>query len=155
MIQNGAVVLVVEDNDDDVTLIRRAFEKTSLHKRVEVARDGVEALRYLMGVPPFDNRESYPLPQLVILDLKMPRMDGFEVLEAVKADPRTRQIPVVVLTSSSEAADVSRSYDLGANSYLVKPVAFERLAGVVAEVERYWLSLNVWPAAEVEVGADY
>lgn len=152
---NGAVVLVVEDNDDDVTLIRRAFERTALPKRVEVARGGAEALRYLWGVPPFEDRERHPLPQVILLDLKMPRVDGFEVLEIVKGNSRTRRIPVVVLTSSSESADVGRSYDLGANSYLVKPVAFDRLADVVAEIEKYWLALNTWPAAEVAVGADY
>ena len=147
--------MVVEDNDDDVTLIRRAFGKTAVAKRVEVARDGSEALRYLLGTPPYDDRDRFPLPHLVILDLKMPRVDGFEVLDVVKRNTRTRPIPVVVLTSSSEVADIKRCYDLGANSYLIKPVAFERLADVVAGIEEYWLALNAWPAAEVRVGADY
>jgi two-component system response regulator len=147
--------LVVEDNADDVTLIRRAFEKTAAAKRVEVVRDGAEALQYLQGEPPYVDRERYPLPHLVLLDLKMPRVDGFEVLEAVKRDERTRPIPVVVLTSSSEGSDIKRCYDLGANSYLVKPVSFERLAGVVAEVGKYWLALNALPEEGVRVGAGY
>ncbi len=138
-------ILLVEDNEDDVVLILRAFKKTQLPKRVAVVRDGAEAIGYLLGTPPYGDRTLYPLPALVILDLKMPRVDGFEALEVVKGVSRLRQIPVVVLTSSSEAADVSRSYELGANSYLVKPVAFERFSEVVAEIESYWLALNVSP----------
>jgi CheY-like chemotaxis protein len=155
VLANAATVLVVEDNDDDVTLIRRAFERTGAAKRVEVARDGAAALKYLAGKYPYDDRERYPLPGLILLDLKMPRMDGFGVLEIVKRDPRTRPIPVVVLTSSSDAADIKRSYELGANSYLVKPVAFGRLEAVVAEIGNYWLALNTSPATEVRVGAAY
>jgi CheY-like chemotaxis protein len=152
MNRNDPVILVVEDNDDDVALIRRAFRKTSVTKRVEVARGGAEALAYLFGRPPYDDRTRYPLPDLVLLDLKMPRMDGFEVLEIIKSASRTRRIPVVVLTSSSESKDVGRSYDLGANSYLVKPVAFEHFSCVVAELEKYWLALNTTSAAEERVG---
>jgi CheY-like chemotaxis protein len=139
-------VLLVEDNDDDVKLIQRAFKKTHLPQRVEVARDGGEALNYLTGAPPYDDRDHFPLPALVILDLKMPRVDGFDVLAAVKGTFGLRRIPVIVLTSSSELSDIHRSYDLGANSYLVKPVAFGRFAEVVSEIESYWLGFNT-PAA--------
>jgi CheY-like chemotaxis protein len=154
MNQGDAVILVVEDNDDDVALIRRAFRETQLPKRVEVARDGGEALDYLLGRPPYDDRKRYPLPRLVILDLKMPRVDGFEVLETAKRASRTKRIPVVILTSSSEQKDIERSYELGANSYLVKPVAFDRFRGVVARIEEYWLELNTSPQGiEVRVSA--
>ncbi len=136
-------VLLVEDSPDDVKLIVRAFGRTRLPKRVQVVRDGADALAYLFGKAPYDDRSAYPLPALVILDLKMPRVDGFEVLNAVKSAPHLRRIPVVVLTSSSEAADIDRCYDLGANSYLVKPVAFADFSYVVAEIESYWLGLNV------------
>lgn len=142
---SDAVILVVEDNDDDVMLIRRAFHKTQLPKRVEFARDGAEAIKYLLGGPPYDDRRRYPLPELIILDLKMPRVDGFEVLRAIKGASQTRRIPVVILTSSSETADIGRSYDLGANSYLIKPVAFEKFSDVVLEIESYWLALNESP----------
>jgi len=136
-------VLLVEDSPDDVKLIVRAFGKTRLPKRVEVVRDGADALAYLFGKAPYDDRYAYPLPALIILDLKMPRVDGFEVLNAVKSTPCLRRIPIVVLTSSSEAADVDKCYDLGANSYLVKPVSFADFTRVVAEIETYWLALNV------------
>jgi len=155
MNENGAVILVVDDNEDDVALIRRAFAKTRLPKRVEVARDGTEAAKYLLGATPFNDRVRYPLPHLVLLDLKMPRVGGFEVLEVIKGAARTKWIPVVVLTSSSEPVDIKRSYDLGANSYLVKPVAFHEFTRLVAEIEKYWLALNTSPAVEVRVGAGY
>jgi CheY-like chemotaxis protein len=155
MIVNGVLVLVVEDNDDDVMLIRRAFEKVAGAKRVVVTRDGSGALRYLFGRAPYEGGERFPLPHLILLDLKMPGVDGFEVLEVIKRSARTRSIPAVVLTSSSDAADIKRCYDLGANSYLIKPVAFEQLADVIAELDKYWLALNAWPAVEVGVGGRY
>jgi CheY-like chemotaxis protein len=142
----NAVILIAEDSEDDVLLIRRAFRKTRLPKRVEVVRDGAQAVDYLLGQPPYDDREQHPLPSLIILDLKMPRVSGFEVLEVIKGSPLTRRIPVVVLTSSRENEDIKHCYDLGANSYLVKPVGFEQFSAVVAEIEKYWLAVNTPPA---------
>lgn len=152
MRNDGPAILLVEDSPDDVKLIIRAFSKTRLPKRVEVVRDGAEALAYLFGKEPYADRGAYPLPVLIILDLKMPRVDGFDVLATIKQAPHLRRIPIVVLTSSSETADVDRCYDLGANSYLVKPGSWEGFTRVVAEIESYWLTLNVTAPIEALAG---
>ncbi len=127
-------VLLVEDNASDIELTLRALQKRNLANRVVVARDGVEALE-LLGRPA-------PLPKVVLLDLKLPKLNGLEVLRRLKSDERTKRIPVVVLTSSHEEPDVEESYRLGVNSYIVKPVDFESFASAVAEVGLYWLLLN-------------
>ncbi len=130
-------VLLVEDNASDIELTLRALQKRNLANRVVVARDGVEALE-LLGRPA-------PLPKVVLLDLKLPKLNGLEVLRRLKSNERTKRIPVVVLTSSHEEPDVEESYRLGVNSYIVKPVDFESFASAVAEVGLYWLLLNHAP----------
>ncbi|PYO38808.1 MAG: two-component system response regulator [Gemmatimonadetes bacterium] len=132
--QGEIEVLLVEDNASDVELTLRALQKRNLANRVVVARDGVEALQILEG--------PAPLPKVVLLDLKLPKLNGLEVLRRMKSDERTKRIPVVVLTSSHEEPDVEESYRLGVNSYVVKPVDFESFATAVAEVGLYWLLLN-------------
>jgi len=134
MTQGEIEVLLVEDNPSDVELTLRALQKRNLANRVVVARDGVEALQLL-------ERAEAP-PKVVLLDLKLPKLNGLEVLRRMKSDDRTRRIPVVVLTSSHEEPDVEESYRLGVNSYIVKPVDFESFASAVAEVGLYWLLLN-------------
>lgn len=138
-------ILLVEDNPDDVDLTLRAFAKSNIAKEVVVARDGVEALDYLFATGPHAGRASAPLPQLVLLDLKLPRIDGLEVLERVRANPRTRLLPVVILTSSTEERDLEKGYTLGANSYIRKPVDFQEFVEAVRHLGLYWLLLNQAP----------
>jgi two-component system response regulator len=135
-------VLLVEDNPDDVALTMRAFRKHNLDNRVHVAADGVEALDYLFGTGSHAGRGTAALPQVVLLDLKLPRVDGLEVLRRMRADPRTRHLPVVVLTSSLEERDMIESYDLGANSYVRKPVDFLEFVSAASQLGLYWLLLN-------------
>ena len=132
-------VLLVEDNPDDVELTLRALKRARVVNPVHVARDGAEALELLLG-------EGGRLrPRVILLDLKLPRVNGLEVLERIRADERTRALPVVVLTSSREEPDIRRAYELGANSYIVKPVEFEKFVSAVGEVGLYWLVLNQPP----------
>jgi two-component system, response regulator len=136
-------ILLVEDNPDDVELARMAFAEGRLFDRLEVARDGVEALEHLFGTAP-DGRPR-PLPRLVFLDLKLPKLDGLQILERVRADPRTRLLPIVVLTSSDEERDIVRAYSLGANSYIRKPIDFGDFLAAIRDLHRYWLGLNTPP----------
>jgi CheY-like chemotaxis protein len=135
-------ILLVEDSQDDEVLALRALAHNKIANRVDVARDGVEAVQYLFGDADNPPRE---LPQVVLLDLKLPRIDGMEVLRRIRADPRTRILPVVVLTSSSEERDLVESYSLGANSYIVKPVDFTQFSEAVGRLGMYWLVLNKTP----------
>ncbi len=139
------VILLIEDNSDDEELALLAFQRSNVANDVVVARDGVEALDYLFGTGPHAGRDVSILPQVVLLDLKLPKVDGLEVLRRVRADPRTRRLPVVVLTSSKEEEDMIGSYDLGANSYVRKPVEFERFVEAVKQLQLYWLVLNEPP----------
>lgn len=136
-------LLLVEDNPEDVELARMAFERAELGIRLDHAKDGVEALDYLMGMS--EGRPTRALPITVLLDLKLPRVGGLEVLKRVRADPRTKFLPVVILTSSSHPADVTSSYRLGCNSYVRKPVDFPRFLDVVRQLGIYWLTLNESP----------
>ena len=138
-------ILLVEDNRMDVELTLDAFHEAHLANAVHVAASGREALDYLFGRGEFADRRKHPLPGLVLLDLKMPGVDGFEVLRKLKTAPGLKRLPVIVLTSSKEEGDLALSYDLGANSYLVKPVSFEGFLDVVKEIGNYWLTLNVEP----------
>jgi CheY-like chemotaxis protein len=138
-------ILLVEDSPDDALLIQRAFRKANLANPVQHVRDGEEAVAYLSGAPPWSDREEYPLPVFMLLDLKLPRRSGLEVLEWVRREPTLKRLPVVVLTSSRESVDVNRAYDLGVNSYLTKPVGFEALLEMVKNVNLYWLVLNEHP----------
>ena len=138
-------ILLVEDGEDDILLMQRAFAKTQLANPVQVATDGDQAIAYLSGAREFADRDTYPLPVLVLLDLKLPRRSGLEVLEWIRAQPGLRRLPVAMLTSSKESADINRAYDLGANAYLVKPVNFESLMEVVKALKLFWLILNESP----------
>ena len=137
-----AEILLVEDNPNDVKLTMNAFKTANLGNSVHVARDGVEALEFLFCTGPHAGRSIQDRPKLILLDLKLPRLDGHEVLKRIKDDPRTRGIPVVVLTSSSEERDVMKTYGLGANSYIVKPVDFEQFTEAVRDIGKYWLEIN-------------
>lgn len=139
MAQTDYTILLVEDDHNDVLLIRRAFQKVNIANPIIVLGDGEQAISYLAGREPYANRT---LPILVLLDLKLPRKSGHEVLEWLRQQQRLKRLPVVVLTASSESSDVNRAYDLGANSYLVKPVTFDALVEMVKTLNMYWLILN-------------
>jgi two-component system response regulator len=146
--QSDKVILLVEDNPDDEALTLRALKKNHITNEVVVARDGVEALDYLFGPATYACRDTRIQPQIVLLDLKLPRVDGFEVLRQMRADPRTANQPVAVLTTSNEERDILSSYALGANSYIRKPVDFEQFMEAVRQLGLYWLVLNVPPPAQ-------
>jgi two-component system, response regulator len=135
-------ILLVEDNADDELLTIRALKKNNVTNSLVVARDGVEALDFLFGTGAYAGRDTTILPGLVLLDLKLPKLDGLGVLRRIRADERTRRMPVTVLTSSKEEQDLFTSYDLGANSYIRKPVDFNQFAEAVRQLGMYWLMLN-------------
>jgi len=135
-------VLIAEDDPADIFLLRRAFAGAGVPAGLNFVRDGQEAVDYLHGDHQYADRAVYPLPQLVLLDLKMPRMNGFDVLDWVRKQPGLKRLLVTVLTSSDQPEDINRAYDLGANSYLLKPQNLEQLSDLVKRVEKYWLELN-------------
>ena len=139
---SGKTILLVEDNQDDEELALLAFKKGKIVNEIIVARDGVEALDYLFATGPHSGRDLEKQPQVMLLDLKLPKLDGLEVLRRVRADARTKRLPVVILTSSREEEDLIQGYDLGANSYIRKPVAFEQFVEAVHQLQVYWLVLN-------------
>jgi two-component system, response regulator len=145
---NAVEILIVEDNQQDLDLALRALRKAKLANRIEVARDGAEALDFLFCEGIHSGRDIANGPKVILLDLKLPKIDGLEVLQRIKGDPRTRAIPVVVLTSSKEQNDVVESYHLGVNSYIVKPVNFEQFSEAVQNLGLYWLLLNHPPQLE-------
>jgi len=136
------LILLVEDNDDDEELTTRALRQARIANEIIVARDGKEALDYLFGEGAHAGRDVTRAPAVVLLDLKLPKVSGLEVLQRLRADPRTKLIPVVVLTSSSEDEDMLKSYQFGANSYVRKPVEFSAFASAVSQLGVYWLLLN-------------
>ena len=140
-----ANILLVEDNRMDIELTLDAFREARLMNAVHIAPNGQDALDYLFGRGQYADRLAYPLPDLILLDLKLPGLDGFEVLRQIKTAPILKRLPIVILTSSREEGDRALSYDRGANSYLVKPVSFEGFLDVVRQIEGYWVSLNVAP----------
>lgn len=146
MTENHAVeILLVEDNPNDVELALRALRTSRVSNRVVVVNDGAEALDYLFGTGKHAQRDASQVPKLVLLDLKLPKVDGLEVLAKVKSDPRTQAIPVVMLTTSHEERDMVESYRLGVNSYIVKPVDFEQFTKAVQQLGLYWLLMNETP----------
>lgn len=142
MTHTAKIILLVEDNPDDEELTRLAFEESRVANELVVVRDGEEALEYLFGTGRYAARDMGVMPQLVLLDLKLPKVDGHEVLQRIRADPRTKYIPVVVMTTSSEESDLISSYDLGANSFIQKPVDFVSFGEAVRQLGLYWLVLN-------------
>ncbi len=136
------VILLVEDNPDDEALTMRALKKSGVVSEIIVARDGAEALDYLFGTGPHAGRDLNVMPMLTLLDLKLPRIGGLEVLERVRGDQRTRSLPIVILTSSKEDPDLLRAYQLGCNSYIRKPVDFTQFTESVRQLGLYWLVLN-------------
>lgn len=141
--EKRAKILLVEDNQMDVVLTIDAFQEAKLKNKINVARNGREALDYLFGYDKYANRTLYPLPNLILLDLKMPGIDGFEVLRQIKTTDKLKRIPVIILTSSKEEGDRALSYDIGANSYLLKPISFDGFIDVVKRIDDYWFSLNI------------
>lgn len=139
---DGKIILLVEDNPDDEALTLRALKKNNIMNEVVVARDGVEALDYLFATGPHAGRDLRMMPQVVLLDLKLPRVDGFEVLRQLRADERTKFLPVVILTTSNEEKDRMNGYGLGANSFVRKPVEFDGFIEAVRQLGLYWLILN-------------
>ena len=138
-------ILLVEDNLDDVELTIRAFQKNRIQNELFVVHDGIEAMDYLMKRDKYAEQTDLPLPAVVLLDLKLPKMDGFEVLRQIRTNERTRLLPVVILTSSNEERDIVKGYASGANSYVRKPVIFEEFIEAVAKLGLYWLLLNEPP----------
>jgi CheY-like chemotaxis protein len=145
---NEIEILLVEDNQDDLDMTLRALRKANLANRIQIASDGVEALDFIFCQGVHSKRKIENGPKVILLDLKLPKIDGLEVVKRIKSDPRTKAIPVVMLTSSKEQKDVIESYRLGVNSYIVKPVNFEGFAAAVQELGMYWLLLNQAPKME-------
>jgi two-component system, response regulator len=140
-------ILLVEDSESDLQLTLRALKKANVANRIEVARDGEEALDFMLARGAHAGR-PHENPRLVLLDLKLPKVDGLDVLRTLKSDPKTRSVPIVVLTSSNEQRDIVESYDLGVNSYIVKPVDFDGFMAAVAELGLYWMLLNQAPTTD-------
>jgi CheY-like chemotaxis protein len=140
-----SVILLAEDREDDILLVRRSFAKAFISNPLQIVRDGIEAIAYLEGDGKYASREEYPLPDLMLLDLKMPRKDGFEVLKWLRRHPTLMNLPVVVLTSSEDIRDVNTAYQLGANSFLVKPMDFENFVEMSRFINGFWLRFNKPP----------
>ncbi|MDP8220087.1 MAG: response regulator [Candidatus Stygibacter frigidus] len=134
-------ILIVEDNPNDSRLIKRAFQRTDLNPQVHIAKDGVEALEFIENY--FDDPENNNLPKFILLDLKLPRLNGLELLEKIKNNEVWANLPVIIMTSSNEAVDIKRAYELGVNSYLVKPVNYEDYYDTIKELSSYWLKINL------------
>lgn len=139
------IILLVEDNPDDEALTLKAFKKNNILNEVVVARDGADALDYLFCRGAYSGRDKMEVPELILLDLKLPKIDGLEVLKEIKTNPKTHLVPVIILTSSSEEKDILKSYELYANSYIRKPVDFEQFSEAIRELGVYWLVLNETP----------
>ncbi len=146
MNSNGGLILLVEDNEADAEITLRALRRNHLANHIHLVRDGQEALDYLFAQDAYADRRNLPRPQLILLDLKLPKVDGLEVLKQIRSSELTRLIPVVILTSSKEESDITNGYGLGANSYVVKPVEFEQFVEAVVRLGLYWLVLNESPS---------
>lgn len=139
-------IVIVEDSPSDAELVTRVFRKHGLADKSIVLKDGVEALDFLFAQGTFAGRAGNRAPKVILLDLKLPRVDGIEVLRRLKSDERTRKIPIVALTSSTEQRDLKAAYELGVNSYVTKPIEFSKFAGIVAELGKYWVEVNRLPS---------
>ena len=139
------IILLIEDNPSDIKLTKRALANNHILNDLVVIEDGQEALEYLFGTGQYENRDVSQKPALILLDLKLPRMDGLEILQQIRADPNTKRLPVVVLTTSKEEQDVAASYDLGVNSFIRKPVDFDQFVSAIQHLGLYWLVLNETP----------
>jgi two-component system response regulator len=148
--ENSVEILLIEDNPNDVELTLHAFHEHNLANAVQFVRDGAEALEFIFGTGQYAGRSLKDGPKVILLDLKLPKVDGLEVLRKIKADIRTKSLPVVVLTSSQEDRDIVESYRLGVNSYIVKPVDFEQFTKAVRDLGSYWLLLNQMPGYNEE-----
>jgi two-component system, response regulator len=146
--RKSQTVLLVEDNPKDELLTMRALKKSGLANKVQVVRDGAEALDYLFATGEFSERNILDLPNVVLLDLKLPKIDGLEVLRRIREDERTRRVPVVILTSSDETKDIVAGYDLNVNSFVCKPVSFTDFSNAVSQLGMYWLAINEVPSEE-------
>jgi CheY-like chemotaxis protein len=146
-IKDLPLILLVEDREDDIVLIQKSFKGAKIELALQIVRDGEEAISYLSGTGKYSNRAEYPLPWLVLLDLKMPRVDGFEVLQWIRNEPGLKSLTVVVLTSSEQIWDVNKAYALGANSFMVKPSDFESRTALASLINMYWLQHNRFPEA--------
>lgn len=152
---NNDLVLVAEDNPDDAILLRRALDKAGINARVKIVADGEEMLLYLQGLGAYANRTTCPVPSLIILDLKMPRKNGLEVLQWMNENPEVAVVPTIVLSASNLEADVRAAYNLGANTYFVKPTTFEELVDTMRMVERYWQkAIKVRPDVSPEIASN-
>jgi CheY-like chemotaxis protein len=139
------LLLLVEDNEMDIVLTLDAFQEAHLDNPIQVCRTGEDAREYLLGTGEYQDRNNHPLPELILLDLKLPGLSGLDLLKEIKTKPGIKRIPVIILSSSSEEGDRALGYDLGANSYLVKPISFEGFLEVVGKIKEYWLTLNLGP----------
>ncbi|WGV27490.1 response regulator [Halotia branconii] len=143
---NEYSILLIEDDSNDILFVQRAFRQVNATNPIRIVKDGDAAIDYLAGEGKYADRDRYPLPALILLDLKLPRRSGIEILEWMRQQPGIKRIPVVILTSSRESLDIDLSYDLGVNSYLVKPVRFDALAKMIAALDSYWLQINEYPS---------
>jgi CheY-like chemotaxis protein len=148
LLPEQAVILLVDDREDDVLLVRRALSRANVPNPLFVVRDGEEAMAYLDGVGKYSNRDEYPLPDIMLLDIKMPKMDGFDVLREVRSRAEFKAMRIIVLTSSEDIFDVNKAYDLGANSFLVKPLEFENYTAMMRTLSAFWLHQSKNPTIE-------
>lgn len=146
---NQETILLVEDNPMDVLLVKRAIRKVEITNPLQIVNDGDAAVFYLAGQTPYSDRDQYPLPGLILLDLKLPRRSGIEVLAWLREQPVLKRLPVVVLSTSETNSDINQAYDLGANAYMVKPIAFDDLVDMIKTLNLHWITLNKKPQVEI------